>query len=348
LLTRSRGKLIVVSAATIVALYFCFRLAEPFVPALVLAVTAAVVTQGLMRWLARWVDSPRWRAALAVGVVTLVLFVPAAGLLYFAAVEIGVSLQDWRPAEQLSLLEQRLQQFPGLAAAWGRISQNLDLATTIGQIAEQIRHWAMGIVTGSVYVLVQVVIALFVLYFLYRDQDRALATVRRLSPLTDRETDRLLARLSDTIHATVFGTLVVALIQGALGGLLFWLIGLPAPVLWGTMMAALALIPYLGAFVVWAPAAVLFATQGEWGKSLLLVAWGTIVIGLIDNLLYPILVGNRLRQHTVLTFLAIVGGLSVFGASGIVLGPVVVSLTFFLLEVWRSRTAGGQAAEAAA
>jgi predicted PurR-regulated permease PerM len=301
-----------------------------------------------VRWIARWTPAAGWRAAVAVSIVTLVLFAPAIALVYFAAVEIGSAAQNWHPTEQLAALEDRLRQYPGLASAWGRVSQNLDLATTIGRLAEQVREWAMGIVAGSVYALAQALLALFVLFFLYRDEERVLATLRRLSPLTDRETERLLARLGDTIHATIFGTVVVAMIQGALGGVLFWLVGLPAPVLWGTMMTLLALIPYLGAFAIWAPAAALLATQGEWGRALLLVGFGTVIIGLIDNVIYPMLVGSRLRQHTVIAFLSIVGGIVVFGASGIVLGPVVVSLTFFLLEVWRNRTSSGQAAEAAA
>jgi predicted PurR-regulated permease PerM len=155
----------------------------------------------------------------------------------------------------------------------------------------------------------------------------------------------LFKRLGDTIHATVFGTVMVAILQGALGGVMFWMLGLPGAVLWGTVMALLAIIPYLGAFIVWMPAAAFLATQGHWWKALILVAWGTIVVGLIDNLIYPILVGNRLRQHTVIAFLAIVGGIAVFGASGLILGPVVVSLTEFLLETWRRRTEGGDAAE---
>jgi predicted PurR-regulated permease PerM len=118
--------------------------------------------------------------------------------------------------------------------------------------------------------------------------------------------------------------------------------------MWGTAMAFLAIIPYLGAFIIWSPAAAFLAIQGEWWKALILVAWGTIVIGLIDNLLYPILVGGRLGQHTVIAFLAIIGGITVFGACGLVLGPVVVSLTLFLLETWRRRTRSGQAAENAA
>ena len=112
-------------------------------------------------------------------------------------------------------------------------------------------------------------------------------------------------------------------------------------------MALLALIPYLGAFVVWGPAAMLLASEGSLGKAALLTAWGTIVVGLIDNLVYPILVGNRLRMHTLAAFIAIIGGITVFGMSGIVLGPVIVALAFALMEVWRTRTAGGKAAETA-
>ena len=113
-------------------------------------------------------------------------------------------------------------------------------------------------------------------------------------------------------------------------------------------MGLLAVVPYLGAFVVWAPAAVFLAMQGDWGKALLLTAWGTIVVGLIDNLIYPILVGNRLRQHTVLAFLAIVGGIALFGATGIILGPVMVSITQAVLEIWRRRTEHGAAADGTA
>jgi predicted PurR-regulated permease PerM len=113
-------------------------------------------------------------------------------------------------------------------------------------------------------------------------------------------------------------------------------------------MALFAMIPNLGTFVVWGPAALLLYADGHWGKALILVVWGLTAIALIDNLLYPVLVGNRLRAHTVVAFISILGGIAVFGASGIVLGPLVVSLTVFLLELWRRRTEGGRAAETVA
>jgi len=151
--------------------------------------------------------------------------------------------------------------------------------------------------------------------------------------------DSLFCRVRDTIYATMYGTLTVASIQGLLGGLMFWWLGLSAPLLWGVVMALLAVVPVLGAFVVWIPAALFLALEGSWGKALMLTLWGTIVVGGIDNLLLPILVGNRLKLHTVIAFISMVGGLIVFGASGLILGPVVLTITMVLLEIWRIRTA---------
>jgi predicted PurR-regulated permease PerM len=142
----------------------------------------------------------------------------------------------------------------------------------------------------------------------------------------------------------LLGTLAVSAAQGLLGGLMFWWLGLSAPLLWGVMMALLAVVPVLGAWVVWIPAALFLALEGSWGKTLILAVWGGAVVGTIDNLLRPILVGKRLKVHTVLAFISLVGGLIVFGASGLILGPVVLTITTVLLEIWRSRTAAEAAA----
>ena len=151
--------------------------------------------------------------------------------------------------------------------------------------------------------------------------------------------DQLFANVSDTVHATLYGTITVAIVQGALGGLMFWWLGLPAPLLWGVVMGLLAVVPVLGAFVIWIPAAIFLVLEGSGAKALLLTLWGVIVVGGIDNLLYPMLVGKRLRMHTVPAFIAIVGGLIVFGPSGLILGPVIVTVTRLLLHIWRARNA---------
>jgi predicted PurR-regulated permease PerM len=126
-------------------------------------------------------------------------------------------------------------------------------------------------------------------------------------------------------------------VQGALGGLIFWRLGRPAPLLWGVVMALVAVLPIFGAALVWVPAAAYLLIEGHWEKALVLAAWGAIVIGLIDNLLYPVLMKNRLSMHTVPVFIAAVGGLFAFGATGIVLGPLILAVALALLDVWRRR-----------
>ncbi len=124
---------------------------------------------------------------------------------------------------------------------------------------------------------------------------------------------------------------------------MFWWLGLPAPLLWGIVMGLLAVVPVLGAFIIWIPAAIFLVLEGSGGKALLLTLWGGIVVGGIDNLLYPMLVGRRLKMHTVLAFISIVGGLIVFGPSGLILGPVIFIVTRLLLEIWSSRNAAANA-----
>lgn len=161
--------------------------------------------------------------------------------------------------------------------------------------------------------------------------------VRSLLPLSQSETDRLFARVADTVYATFYGTFAISLVQGLLGGLMFWWLGLPAPLLWGVVMFLLSLVPVLGA-----PVALYLAANGGWGKALALTAWGLVVIGSVDNLLYPVLVGDRVRMHSLLVFLSVLGGLLLFGAVGLLLGPLVVVITTLLIEVWRTRLPEGR------
>ena len=223
------------------------------------------------------------------------------------------------------------------------------LISTLGGKGEQMAGRAISMVSsglgaaiaGTVWVGMQLFITLMCLFYFLRDRPKVLKGVRSLMPLSPKEADEVFAQVDDAIHATIFGSLMVALVQGFMGGLMFWLLGIPSPVLWGAIMGLLAVVPVLGTFVIWAPTAVFLALHGEWGKALILASWGGIAIGLIDNLLYPYLVGKRLRFHTILVFFATVGGLAQFGASGIILGPLILAAGGALLEIWKRRTANG-------
>ena len=122
---------------------------------------------------------------------------------------------------------------------------------------------------------------------------------------------------------------------------MFWWLGLNAPVFWGIVMGVLCVLPIVGPSLVWGPAVVLLALSGHWLKAILLLAWGSIVIGFIGNLLYPILLGRRLRLHTLAVFISMIGGLILFGACGFFVGPVALAAAFSLQFIWRARAAIG-------
>jgi predicted PurR-regulated permease PerM len=222
-------------------------------------------------------------------------------------------------------------------------AEELDLAAFATTVTGWLSERATGVLAGSVFTLLSLVLTLYVLFFFLRDRKLALRSIRLLAPLTRAEWHKLQVRLDDTIHATVYGTLATSLVQGLLGGLMFWFLGLPSALLWGVVMALLSVVPVLGAFIVWVPAALYLAISGDWGKALILAAWGTFVVGSADNLLRPLMVGKRLEQHTVLAFFSVVGGLFLFGAVGLILGPLVLTFTTVLLEIWSGRNAADAA-----
>ena len=142
-------------------------------------------------------------------------------------------------------------------------------------------------------------------------------------------------RTREVIGATIYGVLAISVIQGTLGFLIFLVLGLPSPLLWGVVMLLMSMIPMAGAFVVWVPASLYLLLTGSYIKALLLAGWGVLVIGSIDNFLSPRLVGRRARLHELLIFFSVLGGLQVFGVLGLVLGPVLAAVTLALIEVVR-------------
>jgi predicted PurR-regulated permease PerM len=201
------------------------------------------------------------------------------------------------------------------------------------------------LLTGSISLVTQLVIMLFVLFFLYRDHDRALIALRHLLPFSAEEASRMGSRIEDTILAIVNGSLTIAFVQALLAGVMYMALGVPASVIWGCATFITALIPMFGTCMVWGPVAVFLVLSGSWVKAIILVVWGGLVVSSIDNVLYPYLVGDRLRLHTIPTFFAILGGIRLFGPAGLILGPVALAVTIGLLDLWRSRTIGGRMAE---
>jgi predicted PurR-regulated permease PerM len=340
--TRSRLRAFVLLGLTLAGLIVCFWLLLPFLPALVWALALAILFVPAHRFLETRLGNPNLAAAVSVLMIGLLVVIPVlllSGTVIQGATEGAVAARDkiasgeWRHAIESN-------EFLAPIARW---IEGLDLTGTIETLTTWLTNLSASFVSGSVLSVLTMLLTFYLLFYFLRDREAALAWLREISPLSDAEMDQLQRRVVDTVEATLYGTVVVAAVQGTLGGLMFWWLGLPMPVLWGLVMGLLAVVPMLGAFVIWLPAALFLAINGELGKAVILTVWGTVVVGGIDNLLYPILVKDRMRLHTVPAFIAIVGGLILFGASGLLLGPLVLTVTMFFLEIWRVPVSGSDA-----
>src|SRR5690606_38803897 len=174
----------------------------------------------------------------------------------------------------------------------------------------------------------------FTMYYLFRDGQKLYVALSAALPLRGRTMNAIFQRIREVIGASVYGVFVIAVIQGSLGGLAFWFIGLPSAVVWSLVMTFLSLIPLAGAFVVWVPVAIYLAVIGSWGAAIGLTLWGALVIGLVDNFLRPKLVGEKAKLHELFIFFSVLGGLQVFGILGLFLGPVILAITLALFDAF--------------
>lgn len=332
-----RPRLISLGLLTAVGVVVCGLITYPFLPALAWAVALAIIAYPMHHKLAKVLPWPNVTAAVSTAVVVAVLLVPVVWVGQELAGEVAAAGTTAERMTREGQIEQTADRLPYGRPALDWLRANVDVEAEARNLVRRFAGDAGLIAQGSAWAAFQGLVGLFVLFFAFRDGRHLRASARGLSPLTTREAEYLFRRVSDTVYATVYATVVTAVLQGVTGGLMFWLLGLPAPVLWGVVMTALGILPMVGAVLVWVPAAVYLATEERWGAAVALTAWGVLMAGPICNTVYAWLAGGRMRLHPVPVLVAYVGGLAVFGASGMVLGPVVLAVTVGLIDVWRHR-----------
>jgi predicted PurR-regulated permease PerM len=274
---------------------------------------------------------------------TLLVVVTILGPTIFITLAVLNEASDMTESLRSGGLQQAIDQSPVVQRmlAWIRPYADIGEIHT-SDLMERLQGWTgaianstVGVVGGVLSAVVQTLLVVFTMFYLFRDGEAITRTAYEVLPLEHSQTHDVITRTKEVIGATVYGVMVIAAIQGLLGGFIFWALGLPSPLLWAVVMFFLSMIPMAGAFLVWAPAAAFLLLSGEWGRGIFLIAWGVLVVGSIDNFLSPRLVGKRTRLHELLIFFSVLGGIQVFGVLGIVLGPVVVALTLALLDVVR-------------
>jgi predicted PurR-regulated permease PerM len=308
----------------------------PFFGAVFWAAVLAIVFAPLYRRLRRRWHERRTLAALATeGIIVLIVILPAA-FITAALMQEGVGVYERLKSGEFNLnryLQEALNALPpwasglldrfgltNLGAVQDRLAAGLSKGLTV------FASNAVDLGQNTLNFVVSFFVMLYLLFFLLRDGGELTRSIKEAIPMRNDVLQKLGVRFAIVVRATVKGNIVVAAVQGLLGGLIFWFYGIHAPVLWGVLMAFLSLLPAVGAGLVWLPVAIYFLAIGSLWKGIVLMIYGVLVIGLVDNVLRPILVGKDARMPDYVVLVTTLGGMAVFGLNGFVIGPVIAAM----------------------
>lgn len=284
-------------------------------------------------------NRPSLTAALSMLLVVLIVVIPLLGVIAAVTTEAAAVYGRLNENElELTGLYERIQaQLPQLLTLLESIGvdpQRIQeqLSTGAVQVSRFIAQQALSLGQNTVRITVFFFLMLYLLFFFLRDGVRMLDGLVRALPLGDERERHLLERFAEVSRATIKGTLVVGVVQGTIGGLTFAFVGIGAPVMWGVVMALASILPAIGPALVWVPASIVLIVNAQYVAAAIVIAVGAFVIGLVDNLLRPILVGRDTKLPDYLILLSTLGGLAAFGLAGIVIGPIIAA---FFLSVWQ-------------
>jgi len=326
-----------------VALYFCYVIARPFLTPIFLALMIAIVFHPIhvriesrirRRNLAGLTSTLLVLIAFVLPTVILgVLAAREAHALYIVLSQRSAEQGGWNPYAM-----HFVDRFSGWAGHSVDLSK-VDIRGALVRSLEQVSHslFSLGthFLSNIVSFFVEAIIVFFTLFFLFREGESLKLQLASFLPLRSDQFERLFTGISNSIVANVYGCLAVGATQGILMSLGFWALGLPSPVLWGLVTALCSLLPIVGSFVVWGPTTMYLFISGHWVKGLILLFWSAAVVSQVDHLLRTWIISQRANMHPLLMFFALLGGVKAFGALGLFIGPVVVSVTLVALQMLR-------------
>ena len=328
-----------------------FGLIGPFLLTCFWGAVLAIIFFGVYRKLRVWLHG---RDSLAAGITTVLVvlfFLVPLALLTLALVEQAISVYNDIQAGAFNtelifdFVDENLPRVASALSDFGVSTTDLraNLNEAVGQAGQFAANWALAFGGSLLNILIQFTLVIYLLYFFLVDGWKIERALVHTIPMGDNRERTLFKRFALVARATLKGTLIVAFVQGAIGGIMFAFLGIPAALLWGVAMMLLALLPVGGSAIIWVPAAVIMFIQGNVTAGIIIVVVGSLIIGLVDNLLRPLLVGRDTQMPDYLVLISTLGGIAMFGLSGFVIGPTVAAL---FITVWEmmGRDYGGQRA----
>jgi predicted PurR-regulated permease PerM len=320
----------------VVLAYLVFLVFQPFLAALAWAAVLVVVSYPVYARLARkWGPTPAATAS-TLGVI-LILIVPTllvTGAFIHQAVE---AVQE---------VQQQIQSghFSWVNDLWLRIQERFpdanpgDLTTVIHRYAETGAGYLASrlgaVLRNTAVLLFHLAVTILAMFYFFRDGDSIVARLREVLPFEKSHREKMIDETRDLIFASVTSSLAAAVAHGALGGLAFGLTGIRAPIFWGVMMGFFSLVPVVGSALIWVPAAISLMVDGHIGMGIVLIVFCSVIVGLVDNIIRPWMISGRAEMGGLVVFISVLGGISVFGMLGVVLGPIVVAAGASMLDLY--------------
>jgi predicted PurR-regulated permease PerM len=308
----------------------------PYLNTMILAAILAFLFSGVFERLTRTVRNRSLAAFLVTLLVLVTILIPLSFAGYQIVREAGglyTYLREQSISSQFADTLERIQtglrsKIPGLSVETADISARL----------QQALNWIIGhigpLFAGISRLIINFLLLLLFFFYLVRDGGRIKRRLMDLSPLSDQQETAIFSRIGHAIAATVRGQLVIALLQGLVASIGFYLFGVPNPVLWGAVLMLTSFVPTIGTTLVQAPAIIYLYSSGQTQAAFGLAVWAIVAVGLLDNFLGPKLIASGTRMHPLVTLLAVLGGISLFGPIGILLGPIIISLLYALLDIY--------------
>jgi len=343
------NKLAYLFALSIVTLlgYLTYQIFSPFLSAIAWAIVFCVIFYPVYLYILKYVRYGSLAAAITILLIVAIIVGPLSYISFALVSEVTDLMTKTGQGEGNDF--ERLLSDPGVAGVINRFGPHVGISEEsarsflveggkkLGQSA--LEYLSAGL-TNMVTVAVNFVLMLFTIFFLFRDGNRLVGRVRGYLPFPDSAKERLEIQTRDMIVSTIYGGVVVAASQGILGGLAFALFGVGAPVLWGSVMALCSFLPAAGTALVWGPASLAFAVQGEYLKAGGLVLVGIFVISMVDNILRPLIIGGRTKMPAIIIFFTVLGGIKFFGLLGLIMGPLVFALFLAIFEILKAMENG--------
>jgi len=214
------------------------------------------------------------------------------------------------------------------------VKQYFSIEEIVGKASTSLVNWVTDFLLGIPSMLLDFIIVIFVMFYFFKDGRRLEEYLKRKINLKKKKTEVIIEKIKNVVDSIVFGNLVMAAIQGTLGTIGFWILGISNPLLWGILMAFFSLIPFIGTAAIWLPASIILLFNGMWIKAIILVAYGFVIIGGTDTVVKPILIGDKSKIHPIIILVGVLGGLSLFGMMGIILGPLILGIATTLFTTF--------------